>query len=126
MAEIAGYFLTFILGIYGGFFSGGYITLLTAAYVMFFRMTFLQAIAITKLINVFSSLIATLIFMNQGIIDYPLGILLSIAMFIGGLIGGRISLSLSNIWLQRIYLMVVTVLAVITLRKSQTQTSSQS
>ncbi|MCG6134688.1 MAG: hypothetical protein MET45_08485 [Nostoc sp. LLA-1] len=62
--------------------------------------------------------------MSQGIIDYPLGIVLSIAMFIGGLIGGRLSLSLSNIWLQRIYLMAVGVLAVITFRKSQTQTSS--
>ncbi len=34
IAEIVGYIVTFILGIYGGFFSGGYVTLLTAAYVM--------------------------------------------------------------------------------------------
>ncbi len=54
--------MTFILGIYGGFFSGGYVTLLTAAYVMLFRMTFVEAIATTKFINIFSSLIATIIF----------------------------------------------------------------
>ena len=30
-AEVTGYMVTFALGIYGGFFSGGYITLLTAA-----------------------------------------------------------------------------------------------
>ncbi|EKE97978.1 MULTISPECIES: sulfite exporter TauE/SafE family protein [Nostocales] len=117
-AEIVGYIATFIIGIYGGFFSGGYVTLLTAAYVMLFRMTFVQAIATTKLINIFSSLIATLIFMMQGLVDYKLGIILGFTMFIGGIIGGRITLSLSSIWLQRIYLTVVTILTIVTLRKS--------
>jgi uncharacterized protein len=117
-AEIVGYIATFIIGIYGGFFSGGYVTLLTAAYVMLFRMTFVQAIATTKLINIFSSLIATLIFMMQGLVDYKLGIILGFTMFIGGIIGGRITLSLSSIWLQRIYLTVLTILTIVTLRKS--------
>ena len=121
IASMAGYTATFILGIYGGFFSGGYVTLLTAAYVMLFRMTFIQAIATTKLINIFSSLVATLIFMVQGIVDYKLGIILGLTMFVGGIIGGRIALKLSNIWLQRIYLVVVSILAFVTLRKSQQQ-----
>nr|MDZ8038835.1 TSUP family transporter [Nostoc sp. CreGUA01] len=34
MAELGGYLATFVLGIYGGFFSGGYVTMLTAAYVI--------------------------------------------------------------------------------------------
>ena len=118
IAEIAGYIVTFRLGIYGGFFSGGYVTLLTAAYVMLFRMTFVQAIATTKLINIFSSFVATLIFMMQGIVDYELGVILGITMFIGGIIGGRITLSLSSICLQRIYLTVVSILTIVTLRKS--------
>jgi len=119
LIEFWGYLATFVLGIYGGFFSGGYVTLLTAAYVMLFRMTFIQAIATTKLINIFSSLIATLIFAHQGIIDYNLGLILSFAMFIGGLIGGQLSLKLSNVWLQRIYLAVVAILVVITVRNSR-------
>lgn len=119
VAEILGYIATFLLGIYGGFFSGGYVTLLTAAYVMLFRMTFVEAIATTKVINVFSSFVATLIFMQQGIVDYHLGIILGITMFIGGIIGGGITLKLSNVWLQRIYLTVVAILALITLRKSE-------
>jgi uncharacterized membrane protein YfcA len=44
-AEAAGYALTFLLGIYGGFFSGGYVTILTAFYVAAFRFTFVEAIA---------------------------------------------------------------------------------
>lgn len=126
IAEIAGYVVTFILGIYGGFFSGGYVTLLTAAYVMLFRMTFVQAIATTKLINIFSSLVATFILMIQGIIDYKLGMILGLTMFVGGIIGGRITLSLSTIWLQRIYLTVVTILTIVTLRKSLQPNQSNS
>lgn len=126
IAVITGYLVTFILGIYGGFFSGGYVTLLTAAYIAFFRMTFIQAIAITKLINIFSSFIATLIFVRSDLIDYQLGMILGLAMFIGGIIGGRITLQLSNVWLQRIYLGVVVILATITVNKSQQQNNSTS
>ncbi|BAU15916.1 hypothetical protein LEP3755_64820 (plasmid) [Leptolyngbya sp. NIES-3755] len=126
LAEFCGYAATFILGIYGGFFSGGYVTLLTAAYVVLFRMTFIQAIATTKLINVFSSLIATCIFAHQGIINYSLGLILGLAMFVGGVIGGKLSLRLSNVWLQRIYLTVVAILVVITLRNSLHQHQSSS
>ncbi|MBD2330053.1 sulfite exporter TauE/SafE family protein [Alkalinema sp. FACHB-956] len=124
MAELLGYVATFILGIYGGFFSGGYVTLLTAAYVLLFRMTFIQAIATTKLINIVSSLIATVIFAHQGIIDYGLGLVLSFAMFVGGVIGGQLSLQLSNLWLQRIYLTVIAILTVITLRNAQQRNQS--
>jgi uncharacterized membrane protein YfcA len=121
LAIIGGYGATFLLGIYGGLFSGGYVTLLTAAYILLFRMTLIEAIATTKLINIFSSLIATLIFAQQGLINYSLGLVLGLAMFIGGMIGGQISLKLSHLWLQRIYLTVVGLLAAITLRKVRTQ-----
>ena len=62
-AELSGYAATFLLGIYGGFFSGGYVTMLTPIFVVCFSMTFVQAVANTKLVNIFSSLVATLIFM---------------------------------------------------------------
>jgi uncharacterized membrane protein YfcA len=112
IAEVAGYFVTFILGIYGGFFSGGYVTLLTAAYVALFRMTYLEAVANTKLINIFSSLVATVIFIQHGIVDYKLGIILSITMFVGGILGSQIALQLSNNWLRRIFIATVIILAI--------------
>jgi uncharacterized membrane protein YfcA len=108
---IAGYGATFILGIYGGFFSGGYVTLLTVAFVMFFGMTFVQAVATTKLVNIFSSLVATLIFMWRGLVDYRLGILLGVTMFAGALIGGRLTLRLTNLWIRRIFVGAVLVMA---------------
>jgi uncharacterized protein len=70
---VAGYAATFLLAIYGGFFSGGYVTMLTATFVLLFGMTFLQAVASTKVINVFSSGVATLVFVWRGVVDLKLG-----------------------------------------------------
>jgi uncharacterized protein len=109
---VTGYAATFLLAIYGGFFSGGYVTMLTAAFVLLFGMTFLQAVATTKVINVFSSGVATLIFVWRGVVDLKLGIILGVSMFLGALLGGRIALLLSTIWLRRIFIAAVLGLAV--------------
>jgi len=106
-AVVACYVLTFLLGIYGGFFSGGYVTLLTAVYVALLRMSFVQAIAITKIINVFSSAVASGIFMERGLIDYRLGLILGIAMFVGALFGARFAVRVGDLWLRRIFLTAV-------------------
>jgi uncharacterized membrane protein YfcA len=110
-AELTGYALTFALGIYGGFFSGGYVTMLTAAYVALFRLTFVEAVSTTKIINVFSSLIATLVFMWRGLVDYKLGVILGVSMFLGAFVGARVTLKLNNVWLRRVFLATVIILA---------------
>jgi uncharacterized protein len=109
---ITGYAATFLLAIYGGFFSGGYVTMLTAAFVLLFGMTFLQAVATTKLINVFSSGVATAVFIWRGVVDLKLGIILGAVMFLGALLGSRIALLLSTVWLRRIFIAAVLGLAV--------------
>ena len=51
-------------------------------------MTFLQAVAATKVINVFSSGVATLVFVWRGVVDLKLGMVLGAFMFPGALLGG--------------------------------------
>lgn len=109
--EVVAYALTFALGVYGGFFSGGYVTMLTALFVALFRMTFVEAVATTKLVNIFSSLIATVVFMWRGLVDYRLGLLLGLSMFAGAFFGARIALRLNNLWLRRVFLATVVLLA---------------
>ena len=109
---IAGYAATFLLAIYGGFFSGGYVTMLTAVFVLLFGMTFLKAVATTKVINVFSSGVATLVFISRGVVDLKLGIILGISMFLGALLGARIAFFLSTVWLRRIFIAAVLGLAI--------------
>jgi hypothetical protein len=74
-------------------------------------MTFLQAVATTKVINVFSSGIATVVFVWRGVVDLKLGIILGIAMFLGALLGSRIALLLGTVWLRRIFIAAVLGLA---------------
>ena len=109
---ITGYVVTFLLAIYGGLFSGGYVTMLTAAFVLLFGMTFLQAVATTKVINVFSSGVATVVFIWRGVVDLKLGIILGVFMFLGALLGSRIALFLGTVWLRRIFIAAVLALAV--------------
>ena len=112
---IIAYVLAFLLAIYGGLYSGGYVTILTTVFVAFLGMTFSEAIAGTKFINVFSSLIATIIFMWQGLVDYKLGVILAVTMFIAAYVGAHTVTKLSDIWLKRIFLFTVLILAVKTI-----------
>jgi uncharacterized membrane protein YfcA len=114
-ADVVTYLLTFLLAIYGGLYSGGYVTVLTAVLVTFAAMSFTQSVAATKLINVFSSGIATLIFMWQGLVDYRLGIFLAVAMFAGAYVGAHYATKMNEIWLKRIFVATVLILAIKTL-----------
>lgn len=109
--ETTAYALTFALGVYGGFFSGGYVTMLTSLFVGLFRMTFAEAVSTTKIVNVFSSFVATIVFVARGLVDFKLGIILGLAMFAGAFVGARISLKLNNLWIRRIFLGAVVLLA---------------
>ncbi|MBA3335609.1 MAG: sulfite exporter TauE/SafE family protein [Acidobacteria bacterium] len=109
--KIIVFVLTFLLGIYGGLYSGGYTTMLTAVYVAFFGLTFTEAVASTKFINVFSSFVATVIFMWQGLVDYHLGLILAVTMFIAAYVGAKTVTKLNDVWLKRIFITTVLILA---------------
>jgi uncharacterized membrane protein YfcA len=114
-ALVITYILTFLLGIYGGLYSGGYVTILTAVFVAFFGMSFTEAVGSTKLINVFSSLVATIVFIWQGLVDYKLGAILAVTMFTGAYVGAHYATKMNDMWLKRIFLATVFLLAIKTL-----------
>lgn len=109
------YVLVFLLGVYGGLFSGGYVTVLTAVCVGIAGMTYGEAVASTKIINVFSSGVATIVFMWQGLVDYRLGLILGIAMFVGAYVGAHYATKLNDIWLRRVFLTTILLLAIKTI-----------
>jgi uncharacterized membrane protein YfcA len=108
---ITTFIATFLLGIYGGLYSGGYVTILTPVLVAFFGMSFTESIASTKLINVFSSTVASIVFAWQGLIDYKLGVILGVTMFVGAYFGAHHATKINEVWLKRIFLAVVFLLA---------------
>jgi uncharacterized membrane protein YfcA len=113
--RLTGYVVTLLLAAYGGFFSGGYVTMLTAAWIALLGMSFKQAVATTKFANLISSLAAVAIFAARGAIDWHLGALLSAAAFLGAILGARWTLRLNEAWLRRAFVGVVLALALKTL-----------
>ena len=114
-SDLLAYILTFALAIYGGLYSGGYVTVLTVVLVAFFGMSYAESIASTKVINVFSSAVATLVFAWQGLIDYRLGIILGVTMFVGAYAGAHFASRMNETWLRRIFLFTVFLLALKTI-----------
>lgn len=107
----ATYLLVFALGIYGGLFSGGYVTVLTTICVAIAGMTYSEAIGATKFINVFSCGVATLVFMWQGLVDYRLGLILGVTMFVGAYVGAHYATRVNDVWLRRVFLTTILLLA---------------
>ena len=110
-----GLIATFLLAIYGGLYSGGYVTILTAVFIAFLGMSYTESVGSTKLVNVFSSSIATLVFIWQGLVDYTLGSVLAVTMFVGAYIGAHYASKMNEAWLRRIFLSTVVLLAIKTL-----------
>jgi len=107
-----GYVATFVLGIYGGFFSGGYVTLLSLVFLSIYRMAPLSVVATTKFANVVSSAVASTIFLEQRLVDIPIAALLSVVMFAGGFLGARLAGKLKENWLRALFLTGLAALAI--------------
>ena len=103
------------LGVYGGFFSGGYVAMLTTVLIVFFSITFIEAVAVTKVLNLFSSLVATAVFGMRGLIDWKLGLTLGFCSFAGAIVGAMVARRLSYRLLRRLFFAAVLGLAVKTL-----------
>ena len=109
---IIGTLLVFILGVYGGFFSGGYVTVLSYVLILTFGFSFLQVAFITKVLNTFSSLAACAFFYYYGLIDFYVGIPLSISMLTGGFLGTKLAVAKGNRWVRDLFIVTVIILAI--------------
>ncbi|MFA6296777.1 MAG: sulfite exporter TauE/SafE family protein [Patescibacteria group bacterium] len=109
---IVGLILVFVLGVYGGFFSGGYVTILTYVLILFFGLSFLQSAFDTKVINFFSSGIACVIFFVNNLIDFRLGLIFAVFISIGALFGTKLAIKKGNKWIRIIYLTAIFILAI--------------
>jgi len=104
--------LIFILAIYGGFFSGGYVTVLSYVLILIIGLNFLQAAFITKIFNLSSSLVACVFFYIHGLIDFSVGIPLAFSMSLGALLGTKLAIAKGLTWIKRLFILAVLLLAI--------------
>lgn len=109
---LLGALLVFILSIYGGFFSGGYITLLSYVFILILKLDFLQAAYATKICNFFSSLAASIVFFRHHLIEFSVAIPLSVFMIFGAFWGTKLAVAKGNRWVKKVFIAVAVVFAV--------------
>ena len=111
-AALLGFVLTFVLGIYGGLFSGGYTTLMTFLGVACFGLRMLESVAIMKPVNLVSCAAASLIFFEAHLIDFRVGVPLAAANLLGGYVGAQLAVKSSQRLVRAFFIATVACLAV--------------
>lgn len=99
--------VSFLLGIYGGFFGAGISTMFTFGFVSFFGMSFIKSAGIARFIVSALSIIAVLIFLINMKIDFFFGIILAISFIAGAKIGVKLALKAGNVWIRRLFIFLV-------------------
>lgn len=108
LSVVAGIFI----GAYIGIIGGGGATLVIFLLVLIYGLSFQSAVANQKAITLPMSIIATIVFIYQGLIDYKLGMPLLLVNIAGGWVGAGLVLKFKNIWLKRILVPIIIVMAV--------------
>jgi len=101
--------LSFLLGIYGGFFGGGISTMFTFLFISFFGISFIKSAGITRFIVSILSMIAVLIFLINMKIDFLFGTILAISFIAGAKIGVKLALKVGNIWIRRLFIFLTVI-----------------
>ncbi len=102
----------FFIGIYGGFLHAGigFIIILTLVKINKFSLLKTNAIKVTvALVYTISSL---LIFIWQDIVDWQVGLTVAVGSSIGGYLGSQFSIKKGDVWIKRILLLAIVVMAI--------------
>lgn len=110
--HLSGMGIAFLLGIYWGFFGGGGTTLFTLIFVVLFQLPFLEGIANANLVGFSASLMAAIVFVWKGVIDYLVGTALGLSMGLGAWLGAYLAIRVGNVWVRRVFQLVVILFAI--------------
>lgn len=102
---------TFLLGIYGGFFSAGFGSFI-AMLLIIFGFRFIQSAAISRVIGVCMSTIGMIVFASHGLIDYRYGFCLGGGFAIGSWIGIGIALRKGENYVKILLLIIIIITAI--------------
>ncbi len=109
---IVSYILSFILGIYGGFFSVGVTTFLIFMFVLLLKKDLLEGIANAVFITAVFLFGAVYIFVITDYINYSIAIPLAITSMIGSWVGASVALKFGDKWLKILVALMVVVLII--------------
>ncbi|MBI3015459.1 MAG: sulfite exporter TauE/SafE family protein [Candidatus Tectomicrobia bacterium] len=106
-----GILISFGLGVYGGFFGAAMGTFFTYLLVLLFGESFIESAGTRKIASTALSLAATFIYMWHQKVLYNVGFSLFAGMALGSYFGAHYSTALGNLWIRRLFIGVVILLA---------------
>ncbi len=99
---------TFLLGIWGGFFGPGF-GAFSVMLLVFFGFTFIESAAVSRVIGVFMSGVAMIVFAQHGFINYVYGATLGAGFAIGSWIGIGIALKKGDTFVRGLLVIVIVI-----------------
>lgn len=109
---IIGFVVFLAIQIFGGFFGAGTGTMVFYTLMYFVGLTIIEASATNSIAWFVLAVSTSILFASKGIINYPIGIALFLGSTTGGYIGSHIAIKLGNLWIKRLFVIVVVVSAV--------------
>jgi hypothetical protein len=107
-----GIFITFIIGVYGGFYGAMAGTFLLYVLLFIFKQTFLEGTATLKLTSLMMTTMAAAVFAGKGAIDYPMAAAMFLGCAVGSYIGAHYSDRIGNVWIKRLFILIVLIMVV--------------
>ncbi len=99
--------LGILIGFYDGFVGPGTGSFLIIAFVSLFRLTFVQASAYAKVINLTTNLAAIILFVSKGAYLWKLAIPMAIMNVLGSLLGVKLALLKGNRFIRILFRLVI-------------------
>jgi uncharacterized protein len=99
--------ITFIIGIYAGFYGAMTASFLAYVLIMWFGQTFLQSAANTKLSVICFTVSAASVYFMKGAIHFPFGLAILAGCLCGSYLGAHFSDRIGNLWIRRVFLIIL-------------------
>ena len=98
-----GALLSFLVGIYGGFYGALAGTFVLYILILWFRLTFIQSAATLKIGSVFMTVTAATVFSIHNAVNYSLGAAMLAGCLIGSYLGAHYAERIGNVWVKRMF-----------------------
>jgi uncharacterized membrane protein YfcA len=109
---VFGYVLYFAIMVYAGFLGAGAGVFAMYTLVYFFGMTYLQAKSTISVPGIFLTLTTFTVFLLHGLVNFELGIPMTIGSYIGGAWGAQAALKKGDKWVRLLFVIVVILSAI--------------
>ena len=111
-AYMIGALLTFVVGVYVGFYGAMGGTLLLYILIFWFGQTFLEGAATLKIAALVMNAMAAIVFAYHGAVNYYMALPMFCGCFIGSYFGAYYSDKIGNIWIKRLFIFILIILII--------------